>query len=335
MNTSKSSQSRVAGAPGVTGAMGAAAAMGAAGLPKAASDLAVNVPDVALIVEGGGMRASYTAGAMVTLLQRGLNFPKVYGISAGSSHSVNYLSRDIPRTKASFVDLVDDPDFGGVGSLLSGRGYFNAAHLYEGIAEELLGTDEVMALDWETFRANPADLHIEAIDWDTGETVAWTKADMPTPRAMGLRVRASSTMPLFMPPTEIDGRTYMDGGMGASWGICLEAARRDGFERFFIVRTRPRGYRKKPLGAAAAAAMKLAFRKHPVIAERTIARWQPYNELCDEIEQLEKTGAAWVFYPDTMDVTNKTTDYDALVRSYETGLAQAQRDIASLLEWLG
>ena len=50
---------------------------------------------------------------------------------------------------------------------------------------------------------------------------------------------------------------------------------------------------------------------------------------------MEKTGAAWVFYPDTMDVTNKTTDYDALVRSYETGLAQAQRDIESLQTWLG
>ncbi len=36
-----------------------------------------------------------------------------------------------------------------------------------------------------------------------------------------------------------------------------------------------------------------------------------------------------------MDVTNKTTDYDALVRSYETGLAQAKRDIGSLIEWLG
>lgn len=319
---------------GVTGAMGAAAGMGAAGLPKAAPDLAVNIPDVALIVEGGGMRASYTAGAMVTLLQRGLNFPKVYGISAGSSHSVNYLSRDIPRTKASFVDLVDDPDFGGVGSLLSGRGYFNAAHLYEGIAEELLGTDEVMALDWETFRANPADLHIEAIDWDTGETVVWTKADMPTPRAMGLRVRASSTMPLFMPPTEIDGRTYMDGGMGTSWGICLEAARRDGFERFFIVRTRPRGYRKKPLGAAAAAAMKLAFRKHPVIAERTIARWQPYNELCDEVERLERAGAAYVFYPEAMEVSNKETDRAKLEASFLRGLAQAQREADAWEEFL-
>ena len=48
-----------------------------------------------------------------------------------------------------------------------------------------------------------------------------------------------------------------------------------------------------------------------------------------------EAAAAWVFYPDIMDVTNKTTDYDALVRSYETGLVQAQRDIASLLEWLG
>ena len=54
-----------------------------------------------------------------------------------------------------------------------------------------------------------------------------------------------------------------------------------------------------------------------------------------QYEGPEKTGAAWIFYPDKMEVTNKTTDYDALVRSYETGLAQAQRDIASLLEWLG
>ena len=87
----------------------------ATNLPEASPALDITVPDVALIIEGGGMRASYTAGAMATLLQRGINFGRVYGISAGSSHAVNYLSRDIPRTKASFVDLVDDPDFGGIG----------------------------------------------------------------------------------------------------------------------------------------------------------------------------------------------------------------------------
>ena len=138
-----------------------------------------------------------------------------------------------------------------------------------------------------------------------------------------------------MPPTTIGDRTYVDGGMGDSWGILLNAARADGFERFCIIRTQPRGYRKKPMGSLEQRLFRAAFRKHPVVAERTIARWQPYNELCDEIEHQEKTGAAWVFYPDAMEVANKTTDYDALVRSYEAGQAQARRDIESLGAWLG
>lgn len=302
--------------------------------PAQLADLAINQPDVALIFEGGGMRNSYTAPMVVELLARNLNFGCVYGISAGSSHTVNYLVRDATRARASFVELVKYPRFGGWGSFLRGTGYFNSPYLYEELIENAPAGDP-MAFDWDTFAANPAEMHIEAMDWDTGETVAWTRADVKDAHDLGLRVRASSTMPLFMPPTTIDGHTYMDGGMGDSWGILLNAAHADGYERFCIIRTQPRGYRKHAMSRGAQALFRAAFRKHPIVAERTIARWQPYNELCDEIEQLEKTGAAWVFYPDAMDVTNKTTDYDALVRSYETGLAQAQRDIESLEAWLG
>ena len=296
--------------------------------------LAINQPDVALIFEGGGMRNSYTAPVVVELLARNINFGRVYGISAGSSHTVNYLVRDAVRARASFVELVQYPRFGGWKSLLAGHGYFNGPYLYEELIETA-PADDPMRFDWDTFRANPADVHIEAMDWDTGETVAFTKADMREARDVGLMVRASSTMPIFMPPTTIGSRTYVDGGMGDSWGILLNAARADGFTRFCIIRTQPRGYRKTPMGSLEQRLFRAAFRKHPVVAERTIARWQPYNELCDEIERLEKTGAAWVFYPDAMEVTNKTTDYDALVRSYEAGQAQARRDIESLEAWLG
>ncbi|MDD3931624.1 MAG: patatin-like phospholipase family protein, partial [Eubacteriales bacterium] len=51
-----------------------------------------NIHDVALIFEGGGMRASYTAGIVKTLLENELYFDYVAGISAGASHCVNYLS---------------------------------------------------------------------------------------------------------------------------------------------------------------------------------------------------------------------------------------------------
>lgn len=298
------------------------------------SDLAINQPDVALIFEGGGMRNSYTAPVVVELIARNINFGRVYGISAGSSHTVNYLVRDAVRARASFVELVQYPRFGGWKSFLAGHGYFNGPYLYEELIETAPEGDP-MRFDWDTFRANPADVHIEAMDWDTGETVTFTKADMREARDVGLMVRASSTMPIFMPPTTIGDRTYVDGGMGDSWGILLNAARADGFTRFCIIRTQPRGYRKMPMSTLEQRLFRTAFRKHPVVAERTIARWQPYNELCDEIERLEKTGAAWVFYPDTMEVTNKTTDYDALVRSYEAGQAQARRDIESLEAWLG
>lgn len=293
-----------------------------------------NITDVALVIEGGGMRASYTAGAVVTLLERGIRFRSVYGISAGSSHAVNYVSQDAARTKASFVDLVQDPRFGGVRSFLRGTGYFNAPYLYEGIAEELAGTDATMAFDFETFAANPADVHIEAFDWESGRTAVWTKADMPAQRGMMIRVRASSSMPVFMPPTVVDGRTYLDGGMGESWGILLDAARRDGYERFFVVRSQERGYRKQPMGAAGRAAFRALFRAHPLVAERTIERWRHYNALCDEVERLEREGAACAFYPERMDVTNRETDRAKLEASYAHGYAQAQREAAAWESWL-
>lgn len=298
-------------------------------------DLSINVDDVALIFEGGGMRASYSAGAAVTLIENNINFADVYGISAGSSHSVNYVSRDIPRTKGSFVDLVQDPNHGGVLSFLRGDGFFNAHYLYEGIAEQLEGTDEVFAFDWDTFVKNPANVHVEAFDWDSGETVQWTKADMTELRDMMLRVRASSTMPIFMPPTTIDGRTYMDGGLGTSWGIALDAAIRDGYDRFFIVRTQPRDYRKGPINPAVDRVFKTAFHDHPYVWRQTIERPYYYNELCDQIDKLEAQGAAYVFYPDEMPVSNRTTDHEALQASYYAGYAQAQRELDAWSHWLG
>ena len=151
--------------------------------PAQLADLAINQPDVALIFEGGGMRNSYTAPMVVELLARNLNFGCVYGISAGSSHTVNYLVRDATRARASFVELVKYPRFGGWGSFLRGTGYFNSPYLYEELIENA-PADDPMAFDWGTFATNPADMHIEAMDWDTGETVAWRRCEgRPRPGA--------------------------------------------------------------------------------------------------------------------------------------------------------
>lgn len=73
----------------------------------------VHVPDVALVFEGGGMRATCTAALVQVVLEEGWSFPWVGGISAGSMHTVNMVSRDRWRTREAFVALTTDPLAGG------------------------------------------------------------------------------------------------------------------------------------------------------------------------------------------------------------------------------
>src|SRR5690554_5611843 len=133
-----------------------------------------NIKDTALIFEGGGMRASYTAGMVNILLENKLYFNYVAGISAGASHSVNYLSRDTSRVKRSFVDLVLDPKFGGWKSFLKGEGYFRSQYIYE----EIPYADAALPFDCRTFMANPAQLRIGAFERSTGALKYFGKDDI-------------------------------------------------------------------------------------------------------------------------------------------------------------
>lgn len=287
-----------------------------------------NVFDTALIFEGGGMRASYTCAIAAALLEEGIYFDHVYGVSAGSSNAVNYVSRDVGRTRRSFTEIVVYPKFGGLGSFLSHKGFFNAHELYQ----EMGKPGHILPFDMGTFSANPAKTTISAVDRDTGATRFWTEADMTTVDRLMACVRTSSTLPLAMPPLSIDGRTYYDGGLGEGNGILIPRAKRDGFERFFIVRTRPKGYRKPE---APNPLLRASMWRHPAM-QRALDQWGPgYNAMCDEAERLEEEGRAVVVYAENVTAENNTTDLALLQENYRMGHAQAMRDMPKWKEFLG
>ena len=47
-----------------------------------------------LVLEGGGLRGAYTAGALSWFLKEGIEFDYNVGISAGAQHLINYLTKD-------------------------------------------------------------------------------------------------------------------------------------------------------------------------------------------------------------------------------------------------
>ena len=281
-----------------------------------------------MIFEGGGMRAGYTAGVVVTLLEEGVEFADVYGISAGAIHAANYIARDAWRARSSFMEFMAAPGVSGWGGFLLGRGYFNAEYIY--MKACLPG--EPLPYNFQAFAENPSRIHVEAFERDTGKTVCWGKEDMPEMMDLMRRVRASSTMPLLMKPAEVDGRIYLDGGIGDSWGIPLAKAKADGYKKFFIVRTQKREYRKPP--DKHTFPTKALCGIHRNVAERMLARHIHYNAILDETDALEASGAAYVFCPRTMLVKNTTLDQGLLGESYRLGYEQAQSELAAWRDFL-
>jgi predicted patatin/cPLA2 family phospholipase len=292
-------------------------------------ELRSNVTGTALLFEGGGMRASYTSAMVVALLEAGIHLDFVAGISAGSSNTANYLARDAWRARHSFVDFAADPKFGNWKTFVRGDGLFNAKYIYE----ETGLPDQALPYDWDTYRANPATVRIGAFDAESGAQVWWGREDTPEIQDLMVRVRASSTMPVLMPPVQLGGRTYVDGALGPDGGIPVSAAEDAGYDRFLAVLTRERDYVKGP--ERFPRFYLRYFRRHPAIAEALLTRWTRYNHTREKLFDLERQGRAYLFVPERMPVSNGERNVAKLRASHESGLQQARREIPAIRDFLG
>lgn len=299
------------------------------GYSRGVSELTSNVADTALIFEGGGMRAAFSSGVLAVLLQAGIHTEWVGGISAGSSCVANYMARDAARAERSFVDFAAEPEFGNWRTWLQGKGVFNAEWIYERTSLP----HQALPYDWATFQANPAEVAIGAFKCDTGEMVYWGRDAITRLPDLMKRVRASSTMPLFMPLTTVDGEVYCDGALGPTGGFALDAAKEAGFEKFVVVMTRTRGYRKRP--ARFPAAYQRLFSQYPAIARGVLERPANYNRTLDELFELERQGRAFLIFPDQMPIKNSERRVPVLRSVFNAGRAVGARELDGLCRFLG
>ena len=291
-------------------------------------NLTSNITDTAVIFEGGGMRGSYTAGIVTSLLEAGIHADYVAGISAGSSNTVNYLSRDLVRTKACFVDFAADRRFGSWRTWLLGKGIFNARYIYE----QTSAAGQALPFDFATFLANPARCRIGAYDAEAGRTVYWCRDDIADLPDLMRRVRASSSIPIAMPPVTIEGRVWVDGALGRGGGIPLVAAQADGFTKFFVVLTRPRSYVKPPFRAKLV--VSAFYRRYPAVVDGIMGRAAQYNATREELFELERQGRACLVFPDQISVENGTRDVAALQATYQSARTQSVRELPRWREFL-
>ncbi|HHU62721.1 MAG TPA: patatin family protein [Clostridiales bacterium] len=278
-----------------------------------------------LVLEGGGMRGSYTSGVLDALMDEGIEFPYVIGVSAGANNGANFVARQRERNKRVFVDFVGDKRYSGWGNLFKKGMYFGMDFLFDDLPNRLA------PFDYQTFYETPTIFYACATDCVTGRATYFRQKDYDPRFFMEKILRASSSVPIICKPVEIDGRMYLDGGVSDS--IPLEKSMADGNAFNVVVLTRNKGYVKKPTRSIPLATMVLA--RYPKFVQAMKNRHIMYNRCLNKILELEAEGRVFVFRPQAkIEVSMTDRNVDKIEKLYRQGYSEAMERMKDLKEWI-
>lgn len=275
-----------------------------------------------LVLEGGAMRGLFTAGVLDVLMENGVTFDGMIGVSAGAAFGCNFKSGQIGRVLRYNVRYCRDPEYCGWRSLLRTGDLFGAEFCYRKLPNEL------DPFDIDAFNANPMAFWLVCTDVETGKPV-YHRCERAGDDCSDW-IRASASMPLVSRVVEKDGGKYLDGGIADS--IPLKAFEEMGYRRNVVVLTQPDGYVKKP--SRGLALVRLAMRRYPHVAETLARRHEIYNEAAAYVRQQEQSGETLVIRPEVpLDIGRVEHDPAKMQAVYHLGRKAAQAKLEEIFSF--
>ncbi len=276
-----------------------------------------------LILEGGGLRGLFTAGAVDCLMENNIDFEYVIGVSAGGGNALNYGSRQIGRTKNVMMpeDRSLNP-FGKYAFKRMGR-LIDLDIIYETFPYNQF------PFDFDTYYSGKTECEYVAVNCITGE--AEYLSENSNNIRLGLIGKATCCVPLVCKPVVIDGVPYLDGSIVDS--LPVKHAFEKGCDKQFVIFTReentmPTDYRKMKF------MLKIAFRKYPKLLDSFWARFDRYFEQLDYLKKMEKEGKVYVLRPEIESISKSKPDYEADEGFYNHGYEIMNRKLPELLDFL-
>lgn len=277
-----------------------------------------------LVLEGGGMKGFYTAGVLDFFVEKGIDFFRVYGVSAGACHMCSFLSKQIGRAKDVCLDYINTRDYCGVRSLLTTGDYFNASILYDLIPEYL------NPYDYEAFERYEGKAYAVVTNIETGKAEYIQIKDM---KKDIIAVRASASLPLVSRNVSIEDGVYLDGGVADA--IPIRKSIIDGNEKNIVIMTKEEGYRRQPASPANLALIKACYMKYPKVYELMKNRHIAYNATLNYMHIQAEEGKAYVIRPKAKsEVGRIEKNEEKLQKLYEEGYRDAKEQYDQILSYL-
>lgn len=281
-----------------------------------------DVLDVNLVLEGGAMRAQFTAGVLDFLMDNGVWCKNVIGTSAGSLCGYNYVAGEVGRTCFLNTKYCADSRYLSMRNFALTGSAIGVEFMFDKIPNEL------DPFDYDGFDRSPMRLTAVSSDLELGE------ADYHVlERARDTQyLLASSSMPLVSKIVEVDGKKLLDGGPCDSVPL-LHSMLMGTARKHIVVLTQDATYRKRPNKTMPL--VRRVYADYPLFAERMEHRHFEYNRCYRWIDRLHASGEVFAIRPpEPVTVGSMEHDADKLFALYEQGYAQAAAQWDDLRRYL-
>ena len=279
----------------------------------------MKLENVGLVLEGGGMRGTFTSGVLDYMMDHGIEVPYGIGVSAGACNGVSYVSRQRGRAKFSNIDLLEKYKYIGLNHLLRTGSIIDMDMLYNHF------TEEILPFDYDSYFARSMRFEMVTTDCLTGQP-CYMEEHSDRRRLIDI-VKASASLPYVCPICSVDNRPMLDGGIVDS--IPIERAFSQGYERNIVVLTRNRGYRKKEKTFKLPA---FVYRQYPHLREALRVRSLLYNRQLSLVERLEDEGRIVVVRPEKPVVVGRMErNVQRLTDLYHEGYTCAEKVLSQML----
>ncbi|GAB2998539.1 patatin family protein [Amycolatopsis acidiphila] len=270
---------------------------------------------LALAIEGGGSRGTYSSGMAVELERRGLVqvFDDVYGSSMGAITGAWLLSGKAEHGSSFWWHPEVLPNVIRPRAALRRKPVVDLEFLMNEVYQQWAG------LDFAGVLADPVRLHPVATDADTGKA-ADLAPHLSDAESLKLALRGSAGLPLLAGPlVSLGGRRLLDGGLTEA--IPFHTALRHGCTHVLVLRTRRADERAQSPARVEDLAVRAFLRR---TAPATLGAWRtrPERRRADD-ERLAGGGplAQVLVPPGAPEVSRLAVDPALLRRAFDLGTA--------------
>ena len=287
-------------------------------------DMKLPLTNGALVLEGGAFRGVYQEGVVDCLLDNGILFQTVIGVSAGALNGLNYIAGQRGRSAHINIKYRHDGRYVGVNAFLKSR------------LKSVIGFDyvfgklpEIPDLAMDEAKDKNRKLIAVATSIESGKAYYFDsqRDDILT------CIKASATLPYISRPVKIDGKSFVDGGCADR--IPFKYALECGYKNVVVVRTRDKEYRTKTNYEKRLKMTKRFYPKYKQFTKKLASSDDDYNVLCDELELLENENQVFVIYPsEPLHVKMLEGDLNKLKDLYMLGYKDTLERIDDLKKYL-